>query len=139
MRTDPVAIRFRLTAAQMSVIRPGLDLIVKAHGIWQQKKRVQTHPFSVYPFPLGSYIGTYDAQSMNQIIALWKALRTKSTIVGRVQMTAIQVRAAIFAIRVNQGRWRRHNYDVRRGNADTSVGASIYIGRKLRWGIQTLR
>lgn len=120
MRTDPAAIRLRLTAAQMSVIWPGLDLIVKAHGIRQQKKRVQyAYPFSVYPFPLGSYIGTYDEQSMNQIIALWKALRTKSTIGGRVQMTAIQVRAAIFAIRVNQERWRRHNYDVRRGNADT--------------------
>jgi len=110
----------------MSVIWPGLDLIAETHDIRQQEKRVRyTYPFSTYPFLRGSIIGTYDTQSMNQIIALWNALRTKSTIGGRVQMTAIQVRAAIFAIRVNQGRWRRHNYDVRRHNLRHSLGTFL--------------
>jgi hypothetical protein len=120
MRTDPAAICFRLTAAQMSVIWPGLDLILKAHITRREKRRVlYAYPFDLYPLPRGYYIGTYNVALMNQIIALWNALRTKSTTGGRVQMNAIQVRAAIFAVRVNQGLWRRRNNDVRRRNADT--------------------
>jgi hypothetical protein len=76
----------------MSVIWPGLDLIINAHAVRQQNKRIlYSYPFSLYPFPRGTDIGTYNMPSMNQIIALWNAIRTKSTVGGRMQMNAIQV------------------------------------------------
>jgi hypothetical protein len=117
---DPAAIRFRLTAAQMSVIWPGLDIIVMEHVSRREKKRSQyAYPFRLYPFPRGSDIGTDDTPSMNQIIALWKALRTKSAVGGRVQMNAVPVRTAIFAVRVNLGLWRHRKHDGRRWNPET--------------------
>jgi hypothetical protein len=120
MRTDPAAIRFRLTAAQMSVIWPGLDLIIETHAVRQQNKRVlYAYPFDIYPPPVGFDRGAFDTDMMGHVIAMGNALRSKATVGGRVKMNCIQIRAAIFAIRVNQGRWRRHNYDVRRRNADT--------------------
>src|ERR1039457_4697901 len=106
-RTDPAAICFRLTASQMSVIWPGLDLIIETHAIRQQKKFVlYAYPFSLYPPPAGFDRGAFDTDMMDHVIALWNTLGSKATVGGRVQMNCIQIRAAIFAIRVNQGRWR---------------------------------
>ena len=50
----------------MSVIWPGLDLIIEAYATRREKKRVlYSYPFSLYPFPRGSDIGTYNTPSMN--------------------------------------------------------------------------
>jgi hypothetical protein len=123
---NPAAIRFRLTAAQMSVIWPGLDIIVQSQFTRQQSKRVlYAYPFRLYPPPAGFDLGIFDEQMMANIDALWKALRPKATVGGRVQMNCIQIRAAIFAIRSNLGLWRRRKYDERRMTPETKKRFSI--------------
>jgi hypothetical protein len=94
-RTDPAAICFRLTASQMSVIWPGLDLIIKAQAVRQQNKRVlYAYPFDLYAPPAGFDRGAFETDMMGHVIAMWKALRSKATAGGRVQMNCIQIRAA---------------------------------------------
>lgn len=95
-----VVTRFRLSAAQMSVIWPGLDLIVMSYNSRHHRGGARYgYPFRVYPPPVGFARGTFDQFMMDEIVALWKRLHPKSKAGGRVHMDTIELRASIFAIR----------------------------------------
>jgi len=65
------ALRFRLSAGQMSVIWPGLDLLIKSY-IAQNTKggRRYEYPFRMFPPPFGFYRGVFSQEHMDQILAL---------------------------------------------------------------------
>ena len=108
------AIRFRLSAAQMSVIWPGLDLLFKSYAARQLKGGIRyEYPFRIYP-PLGGFKrGEFDQDFMDKILGLWKRLRPRAKAGGRVQMDTIELRATIFAIRANIDFVRKRRHDLR--------------------------
>jgi hypothetical protein len=109
------AIGIRLSAAQMSIIWPGLDLICKSCISRQRKGGIRyEYPFRTYPPPGGFNPGIFDQSIMEEILALWKKLRPKAKTGGRVQMNAIELRASIFAIRANLGFVRKALHEQRR-------------------------
>jgi len=118
--TDPTAINLRLSKVQMSVIWPGLNFIVLAF-----LTRVKTgtcefeYPFRVHPLPRGFDAGTWRPAMMDRIRELWIRLRHKATTGGRVQMNAIDIRAAILAARINLQLLRRGAKDARHQDSKT--------------------
>jgi hypothetical protein len=108
------AIRFRFSAAQMSVIWPGLDLLFKSYAARQHKGGIRyEYPFWIDPPPRGFDCGTFDQEMMDEIIGLWKRLRPRAKAGGRVQMDTIESRATIFAIRANIDFVRKNRHDHR--------------------------
>jgi hypothetical protein len=106
------AIRFRFSAAQMCVLWPGLDLITSLHKERNTKDGIRfEYPFRMYPPPAGFDRGAFDQEMMNEILALWERLHPKSQTGGRMQMNAVELRAAIFAIRANISYVRRRRND----------------------------
>ena len=104
-------IRLRLSAVQMSVIWPGLDVLVKSYVARRDKKwTLYGCNLRMYPPPAEFDRGLFHPCLMDQIIDLRKRFRPNAQVGGRVQMNAIEVRAAIYAVRVNLGywRWSRH-------------------------------
>jgi hypothetical protein len=65
-----------------------------------------SYPFRLYPPPPGFDRGTFDVDLMDKMVGLWKCLRPKTNTGGRTKMNAIEVRAAILAVRVNLDWWR---------------------------------
>ncbi len=99
--------QLRLSASQMSVIWPGLDRIVQEHSGWSTRKEsFYSYPFRMYPPPPGFDRGKLDADLMQGIVDLWKRLRPKARAGGRAHMTSIDLRVAIFAVRVNTSWWQ---------------------------------
>lgn len=97
----------------MSAIWPGLDRLVKSFKARQSKgSTAYTYPFRLYPPPVEFNRGNFNTVCMSEVIGLWKRLRPKVKTGGRVQMDAIELRAAIFSIRSNLDcvRSRRHFY-----------------------------
>jgi hypothetical protein len=120
VRLVAAAIRFRLSAAQISVLWPGLVLVIGLHVGRNMKGGIRVqYPFAMYPPPAGFDRGVFDQQMMDEILALWKRLHSKSKTGGRVQMSAVELGAAIFAIRSNIGYARRRRYDCRLKSAET--------------------
>ena len=116
------SIRFRLSAAQMSVISPGLDLLFQSYAERQRKGGVRyEYPFRIYPPPGGFYRGEFDQNLMDKILDLWKRLRPKAKAGGRVQMDTIELRATIFAIRANIDFARKSRHDLRRLDPETKA------------------
>ena len=114
------AIRFRLSAAQMLVIWPGLDLLFKSYAARQHKGGIRyEYPFWIDPPPRGFDCGTFDQEMMDEILGLWKRLRPKAKAGGRVQMDTIELRATIFAIRANIDFVRKRRHDHRRLDPET--------------------
>ena len=120
MDTDPTAVDLRISKTQMSVIWPGLNFIVLAF-----LTRVETgtcefaYPFRVCPLPRGFDDGTYRSVMMDRIRALWIRLKPIAKTGGRVEMNAIDIRAAIYATRINLQLLRRKVHDARRKDAKT--------------------
>jgi hypothetical protein len=54
---------------------------------------------------------------MDQMVELWKRLRPKAKTGGRTEMTAIEVRAAVLAVRVNWDFWRYEKHRQRKNLA----------------------
>jgi hypothetical protein len=109
------AIRIRLSAAQMSIIWPGLQLVIKSYISRQQKGGIRyEYPFRIYPPPDDFNRGRFDQHRMDEILALGARLRLKVKAGGRVQMNTLELRAAIFAIRANLDFVRKSRYDHRR-------------------------
>jgi hypothetical protein len=106
------AIRFRFSAAQMSVLWTGLDLLISLHKERNTKGGIRfEYPFRMYPPPAGFDRGAFDQEMMDEILALWERLRPISTTGGRMQMNAVELRAAIFAIRAHISFVRRRRND----------------------------
>lgn len=104
MRTLTDAISIRLTPTQMSVIWPGLDFLVRAEASRQGKGILHYgHPFRIYPAPPNFDLGRYSPELMDQIEGLWKRLRGKKGRGGRLQISAIELRVAVFSVRVTKG------------------------------------
>jgi len=107
-------IRFRLSADQMSVLWSGLDLIIRLHVARNIKGGIRYEfPFAMYPPPAGFDRGAFDEPMMDEIVSLWRRLHPKSKAGGRVHMNAVELRAAIFAIRANISDVRRRRYECR--------------------------
>lgn len=108
MTSDSTAVRFRLSRSQMSHIWPGLDLILNGHSSNRTGKNSRfCYPFRLNPPAPGFNRGEYSADLMSRVIELSRRLRPKAFTGGRVQMDTIEIRAAIFAVRVNLD-WRRY-------------------------------
>ena len=105
-RAEPLSesVPIRLTPTQVSVIWPGLDFIVKAES---QRRTSGTatycYPFRVYPPPGGFDRGVRYPEMMNVVIRLWRKLRSKKDHGGRVRLDSLELRCAIFAVRVTRG------------------------------------
>jgi hypothetical protein len=95
----------------MSVIWPGLDLIIQSYHARQIKGgRRYEYPYRIYPPPSDFNRGKFDPFYMDEILAAGKLLRPRAKTGGRIQMDTIELRALIFAIRANLAfvRWCRH-------------------------------
>ena len=116
------AIRFRLSAAQMSVIWPGLDMLTKSY-LSRGRKGVTRYeyPFRVYPPRGGFDRGEFDQDMMDEVLAVGERLRPKAKLGGRIQMDAIELRAAIFAIRSNLDYVRKGRHDRRLWSQETKA------------------
>jgi hypothetical protein len=120
------AIRLRLSASQISVIWPGLDLLVTSYDSRQHKGGSRyEYPFMIYPPPAGFDRGKFDQGMMDEVLGLWKRLRPRVKSGGRVQMDTIEFRAAIFAIRANLDKDRKLRHDRRRWSPKEEVRFQI--------------
>lgn len=107
-------ISIRFSATQTAVIWPGLDLLTKSYISRQHKGGIRyEYPFRIYP-PSGKFSrGKFDQNMMDEILALTSQLRPKAKTGGRVLINTIELRAAIFAIRVNLDFVRKNRNDHR--------------------------
>ncbi len=120
MDTDPAAVKMRLSKTQMSVIWPGLNFLVLALLSREKFGTCEfAYSFRVCPLPRGFDDGTYRPAMTDRIRALWIRMKHIATTGGRVEMSAIEVRAAIYAARVNLQLLRRNVHDARRKDAKT--------------------
>ncbi len=115
--TDSVSIR--LTPTQMSMIWPGLDFIVKAESQRRESgAAAYCYPFRVYPPSGGFDRGVRHPEMMNVVIGLWRKLRGKKDCGGRVRLGSLELRCAIFAVRVTSGLGRMHTRVLRKKIAE---------------------
>jgi hypothetical protein len=106
----------------MPNICDGLDLINKSYIARQTKGGIRyEYPFRVYPPPSGFIRGTFDQGFMDVIIGLLRRLISKAKTGGRVQMDAIELRAAIFSIRANIDFVRRRRRFNRRASPEAKA------------------
>lgn len=139
--TDTVAIR--LTPTQMSAIWPGLDFIIKAES---QRRTSGTatycYPFRVYPPPGGFDRGVRHPEMMNVVIGLWKKLRDKKDRGGRVRLNSLELRCAIFAVRVTSGLGRMRTRVLRKKIAEQKALMRAGLGPvdgRLRQELATMK
>jgi hypothetical protein len=145
MKPSRDLVSLRLTSNQMSVIWPGLDLLVKGYISKREKKiAIHEYPFRLYPPPSGFNRGVFHQELMEEILLFWQRLFPRSSSGGRMQMTTIEIRIAIFAVRVNLDLWRRQKHDARKltARAKCLVGVDgeslIALTRRSRRTIATL-
>lgn len=96
----------------MSIIWPGLDLIIKSDVSRRTRGGIRyAYPFQLYPPVSGFDRGKLDQSFMDEISALWKRLHSKSKSGGRVEMDTIELRTLIFTIRayIDFVRYGRHS------------------------------
>ena len=95
------AVRLRLSAAQIKVLTPGIKLLVGAYETRQRSGTAPfTYPFRIYPPSRAFDRGTYNQSCMDKTLSLWETVKAKSKNGRWVRMDTIELRAAIFAIRV---------------------------------------
>jgi hypothetical protein len=108
-------IPIRLTPTQMSVIWPGLDLIVLAESSRRTKGSAHyEYPFRIYPKYPGFDRGHFHPELMNVIVSLWKRLRGREKRGGRIQVNDIELRAAVFAVRTTMAHFRKRDRGLRK-------------------------
>jgi len=128
MDPDPTAVKMRLSKTQMSVIWPGLHFLVLALLSREKFGTCEfAYPFQIFPLPRGFDDGTYRSAMTDCIRALWIRMKPIATTGGRVQMNSIDIRAAIFAARINMQLLRRRVHDARRKDAKTKK--TLGLGR----------
>lgn len=111
----------------MSVIWPGLDFLVKAEASRKGNGKLHYgHPFQVCPAPPNLDLGKYSPELMELIESLWKRLRSKRDRGGRIKVSALELRSAVFAARVTSGLGRLRSRALRRqvagGHAASRAG-----------------
>ncbi len=110
----------------MSIIWPGLNLLVKSFIDRKGKgSTAYAYPFRIYPPPVGFSRGKFDRDLMDEVIGLWKRLKPKAKTGGRVQMDAIELRAAIFSIRANLDCVRSRRYFYRRFKSEDKAAMRL--------------
>lgn len=103
-----------------------MDLLIKSYSARNTKGGTRYgYPFRIYPPPVGFNRGVFDRDFMDEILDLRKRLRPKQKKGGRVQADTIELRAMIFAIRVNVYHTRKLRHILRL--SDNEV--------KARWAI----
>lgn len=135
MTSDPAAVRLRISAPQMSAIWPGLNRIVLAYSEYRQTGRYgYSFQSRLHPPSAEFDRGRFDRDLMAQILDLWKKLRPKANRGGRVQLNAIEIRAAILAVRVEADWWRLRKYEGRKykARAKEMLGIDPESLRKIR-------
>jgi hypothetical protein len=101
MDQDPTAIRLRLSKSQMTVIWPGLDLIVRNRLTEiRTGESPNSYPFRNLPLPRGYDSGTWSEAMMNRIFDLWGRLQPKAKTGGRVRLNFVELRVAALAARI---------------------------------------
>jgi hypothetical protein len=94
------AVRFRLSPAQIDILKPGIDQISRSY---QARLRDGISPFSypfrIYPLPRDFDRGSFNQPFMDNILCLGERWITKTKTRKSVQMDTFQLRAAVFAIR----------------------------------------
>lgn len=107
-------IRFRISAAQMAVLWAALDLIDRLYATRKIKGGIRYQfPFRMYQPPAGYDRGVFDEPMMDELMALCNRLHPQSKTGGRMHMNAVELRAAVFAIRANISYIRKLRYDNR--------------------------
>jgi hypothetical protein len=115
----------------MSMIWPGLDFLIKAYVTHRERKTPQFgYPFALHPPPPAFNRGRFDPGMMDQVVALWKQLRGRSTIGGRIRLNAVEIRAAIFAVRVNLGLRRVRRNAARRKNWNPATRERMEVDQR---------
>lgn len=110
----------RLTKTQMSIIWPGLNFIASAFLVNARDGDCEfAYPFRVFPLQRSFDTGTLSPSMRESILALRARLKPIAKTGGRNQMNAIEIRASIYAARVNLQLLRRNAYDARRKDAKT--------------------
>jgi len=93
-------VRLRLSAAQIKLLAPGIKLLVESYEIRQRSGTSPfTYPFRIYPPPPGFDRGTFNQSCMDKTLNLCETLKAQSQNGRWVKVDAIELRAAIFAIR----------------------------------------
>jgi hypothetical protein len=106
----------------MSVIWPGLEILIKSYVCHRDKKPVEyRYPFRLHPPDPAFNRGTYNGDLMERVLALYSHLHPKTEVGGRVRLDAVQVRAAIFAVRVTLAFARKKKHDWRRYTPRTKI------------------
>lgn len=137
MTTGSDSIQLRLTRSQVSFIWPGIDFVAKSYSSHRDKKKsLYCYPFRLRPPAPGFDKGRFDPELMNMVMNLWKRLRKKANKGGRFQFNSIEIRIAIFAVRVNGDWMRRQKYDGRKLNqkAKKLLGIDAESLKKLKEG-----
>ena len=110
----------------MSVIWPGLNRIVLFYSEYcRSRQSLHSYRFRPHSPSVEFNPGRFSSDCMEQIIALWKKLRPKRKSGGRAQLNAIEIRAAILAVRVNSDWWRLQKYEGRKHKKRTKQMLSI--------------
>jgi hypothetical protein len=127
----PETISLRLTAIQTALIWPGLDYLVKADKARREcKSGYRGYPFQLYPPSPAFDRGTYHTNMMEQILCLWDQLQPQSASGRRMHLNAIQIRAAIFAVRINLARMRWLRYEAKKRKRKTGQALGLNLGER---------
>lgn len=99
-----VHVSFRLSARQVSLIRPGVSRLASAQELYNSTKKLPnaSYPFRIYPLKNPKRKGTHHKYMMKQIEEAWPALQSRSRHGVRLNLTTFQIRAYILALRIEQ-------------------------------------
>jgi hypothetical protein len=99
---------FRLSAAQLDLLRPGIGRIFACYQQWERDgESKNSYPFRLCPDPRRAP-GKLNTVLMKEVLDLWKILFPKfGRKRPRLRLTYIQIAAAILAVRIGQDEMRR--------------------------------
>jgi len=97
---DPIAVSVPFSQSQIAIIWPGLDFVLSAYRMRQEKGAVATsYPFRIYQLPRDFDVGTFSPAMMAQFSRLSEKLMPRKAKGGKIFLTALELRAAAFSAR----------------------------------------